>query len=250
MVSCATIACFGIYYSLFGEKLSRFKVAINYFYFFICFSILILTGTRSALAAVLLGFCLCLFLFTASTWTSRFLKTSIALTALLVFIFFGHDIADYSIGIIRGEQALANRAAQDGLKSRLEEIERGYVLFEQNEWLGSGLLMKFSNGQDADVSGYNANKDPHNIFVSAGVLGGWVFVFLTLVAFVSLTGATIKSLFSKNNAIKLIAIYMLTNLPILLIYHIHLSLGGIADRIYWVCIGYMALTQSSIKDRN
>ncbi len=247
MVSCATLACFGIYYSLFAQKPTRIGLGINYFYLLVCFCVLILTGTRSALAAVLLGYCLCLIFFQASSWTSRFLKISLALSAFLVVIFFGHDMADYAIGVIRGEQAIGNRAAQDGLKSRLEEIERGYELFKQNEWLGSGLLMKFSNGQEAEVSGYSANKDPHNLFVSAGVLGGWGFVVLSLIGFLSLTLATIKSLFSKNHAIRLIAIYMLMNLPILLIYHVHLSLGGIADRIYWIVIGYMALNEANLK---
>ncbi len=244
MVSCATLACFALYDAIFNYSSTRAKLGLYYFCLLICFIVLLLTGTRSALAAVLLGYCLCLFVLRASSWANRFLKVSFALTGLLIVLFFGHDIADYSVGLARGQQAIGNRAAQDGLKSRLEEIERGYLLFEKNEWLGSGLLMKFSNGQDADVAGYDANKDPHNIFVSAGVLGGWGFVGLTLVAILALSIATIKSLFSNNRAMQLLAIYMIVNIPILLIYHIHLSLGGIADRIYWIAIGYMAITEA------
>ena len=197
MVSCATLACFALFDAIFNRSLSRAKVLFSYFCLLICFGLLLLTGTRSALAAVLLGYCLCLIVLKASSWANRFLKMSFALTGLLIVLFFGHDIADYSVGLARGQQAIGNRAAQDGLKSRLEEIERGYALFEKNEWLGSGLLMKFSNGQDADVAGYDANKDPHNIFVSAGVLGGWGLVTLTLVAFLALSVATVKSLFSN-----------------------------------------------------
>jgi hypothetical protein len=36
---------------------------------------------------------------------------------------------------------------------------------------------------------------------------------------------------------------MLTQIPIIFIYHIHLSMGGIADRIYWIIFGYMALSE-------
>lgn len=247
MVSCATLACFAIYYSLFCQRMSRLRTALNYFYLLICFGLLILTGTRSALAAVLLGFIMCLFLFKASSWANRFLKASLTLAGLLIVLFFGHDITDYAVGVVRGKQAIANRAAQDGFRSRLEEIERGYILFEKQEWLGQGLLMKFSNGQETEVSRYDANKDPHNIFVSAGVLGGWGFVFITLIAMSALFFASLKSLFSKNNALRLLAIYMIINIPILMIYHIHLSIGGIADRIYWIVIGYLAVKEMDLK---
>lgn len=245
MVSCATLACFGIYYTLFSQKLSRVGLIWNYLNLFVCFILLLLTGTRSALAAVLFGFILCLFLFPAASWVGRFLKTSVALTGLLVVLFFGHGIADYMFEVVRGEQAIGVRLAQDGLKSRIEEVERGYAMFEKNEWLGQGLLMKFSNGNEAEISGYDANKDPHNLLVSAGVIGGWGFVLISLLAYVTLAFVTVKKLFSKNLALRLLAIYMLTSLPILLIYHMHLSLGGIADRIYWIAIGYMVLKEQS-----
>lgn len=245
MVSCATLACFAIYYSIFIAKMSRMRLALNYFNLFLCFGLLVLTGTRSALAAVAIGFVLCLFFFPTSSWLNRFLKASMAAATLLIVLFFGHPIADYLVQVVRGEQAIATRAAQDGFKSRLEEIERGYAMFEKNEWLGQGLLMKFSTGQDAELSGYDANKDPHNIFVSAGVVGGWGFVFISALAYCALGLAALKTLFSKNPAMRLLAIYMLTSLPILLIYHVHLSLGGIADRIYWIAIGYMAVKENS-----
>lgn len=245
MVSCATLACFAIYYSIFVQKISRFRLAVNYFNLLLCFSLLVLTGTRSALAAVLVGFVLCLLFFPSGSWLNRFIKVSMSATAFLVVMFFGHPIADYLVQVVRGEQAIANRAAQDGFKSRLEEIERGFVMFEKNRWLGQGLLMKFSTGQEADISGYDANKDPHNIFVSAGVIGGWGFVLLCTLGYFALALATLKTLFSKNQAMRLIAIYMLTSLPIILIYHVHLSLGGIADRVYWIVIGYIAIKENS-----
>lgn len=247
MVSCATIACFAIYYSLFHEKLSRTKLLLNYFYLLISFGLLILTGTRSALAAVCIGFVMCLFIFKAKSAENLFLKTALAICTLIVMTFFGYDIADFGFRVIRGEQAIAQRAAQDGLKSRLEEVERGFAIFSKDQWLGQGLLMKFSNGQEAEVSGYNANKDPHNLFVSAGVIGGWGFVFITLLGFFGLIFMSANALFSKNEAMKILAVYIITHIPILFIYHMHLSLGGIADRIYWIVIGYMAVKEIDLK---
>ena len=47
----------------------------------------------------------------------------------------------------------------------------------------------------------------------------------------------------KNNHLKILAIYFLSQIPILLIYHVHLSLGGMADRLYWIVFGYIMLNQ-------
>jgi hypothetical protein len=250
MVSCATLACFCLFHSLFVENSTRAKRLTNYFFLATSFFLLILTGTRSALAAVILGFFVCLIIFKSDSPANRFLKTSVALSFVLIFMFFGHDIADYSVAVIRGEQSLGNRAAQDGLKSRWDEVERGFEIFQKEQWMGQGLLSKFSNGQDAEISNYSANKDPHNIFISAGVVGGWGFVFLTFIALASLSIASLKSLLSKNKAIQVLAIYMITHIPILFIYHVHLSLGGIADRIYWIVIGYMTLKEIDLKNAN
>ena len=71
-------------------------------------------------------------------------------------------------------------------------------------------------------------------------------VLLCAVGFCALGVASFRSLFSKSDAIKIISIYILTHLPILLIYHMHLSIGGIADRMYWIFFGYMTITESDI----
>ncbi len=250
MVSVATLACFGLYYFIFTQKMSRLKLTLQYFYLLIVLILLILTGTRSALASVLMGFFLCMILFRASSWPQQILKTAIFLSVFLIMVFFGHDLADYGTALIRGEQSLAQRTAQDGVKSRLEEVERGFEIFQKNQWLGQGILSKFSNGQEAEISQYNANKDPHNMFISAGVVGGWGLILMTFIAVITLCLACFKSLFSKNKALKLLAIYMLTQIPVILIYHIHLSLGGIADRIYWIVIGYVALKEIEVRKVN
>ena len=105
------------------------------------------------------------------------------------------------------------------------------------------MLSKFGSTDEKQVGNYNANKVPHNLFISAGVVGGWGLITLTLFGFAALILASVKSLISKNTAIQVLAIYMLTQIPIIFIYHIHLSMGGIADRIYWIIFGYMAINE-------
>lgn len=246
MVSCATMACFAVFYFIFAKKMSRLQLGFNWLSFALAFFLLLLTGTRSSLAAVALGLFLAMFIFGSKTDGTRMLKFALALTGFLVVIFFGNSLSQFAIAVARGEESIGQRAAQNGIESRMQEVERGFAIFEKDQWLGQGLLSKFSSGNEADVSGYNANKDPHNIFISAGVIGGWGFIVITLIAFVAVGLAALKSLRSKSDAIKLLAIYVLTHLPILFIYHIHLSIGGIADRIYWMAFGYMALIENDL----
>ncbi|MBC7421395.1 MAG: O-antigen ligase family protein [Bdellovibrio sp.] len=246
MVSCATIACFTLFYFIFSKKLKRTHHILQWLHFLVALFLLILTGTRSSLAAVFLGMFLCMIFFGAKTAGNRMLKSSIAISGLLIVIFFGINISNYAVGLARGEESIGQRAAQDGLESRWQEVERGFEIFQKNQWLGQGLLSKFSTANDADIAGYNANKDPHNIIISAGVLGGWGLIFLCVYGFSALGVASFKTLFSKSDALKIISIYVLTHLPILFIYHIHLSIGGIADRIYWIAFGYMALKESDV----
>ena len=120
-------------------------------------------------------------------------------------------------------------------------------IFKKNQWLGQGLLSKFSSGSEADVSNYSADKDPHNILISAGVIGGWGLIAMTMIFMLALLVAGLKSLKSKNAALKIIAIYTLSQIPLLIIYHLHFSIGGIADRIYWIVFGYMALKEQHVE---
>ena len=242
MVSVATFACCFLLYDFFSKDLSRRQKFLKSLSFLGAFFVLILTGTRSALAAVMLSVILSLLLFPSKNAATKFLKTSMAVTGLLVGLFFGERIIDYAIEVVRGQETIGLRAAQDGIAARADEIERGYKMFQEHQWVGLGLLSKFGSTDEKQLGNYNANKDPHNLFISAGVVGGWGLIAITAFGFFALIAAGVKNLFSRNNAIKILAIYILTQVPIIFIYHIHLSMGGIADRIYWIIFGYMALT--------
>lgn len=246
MVSCATLACFCMMYYFINPKNSRIQIFINFINFSLAFIVLILTGTRSALASVLFGLILMIIIFPTKNNANKFLKISFILTAFIGTLFFGDAVTQYAVDIARGEKSIAGRAAQDGVASRMEEVERGYQIFLKDQWLGQGLLSKFSSGNDAEINNYNANKDPHNVFLSAGVVGGWGLIIITTVLLTALLAASLKTLKSKNHALRILAIYALAQIPILIIYHIHVSIGGIADRIYWIVFGYMALKEYDV----
>jgi len=242
MVSIATFACCFLMYDFFIVNQTKKQRIISVASFMCGFFLLILTGTRSALASVIMSIVLSVIIFPAKKYATKLLKTSIGISCLLLGLFFGDDMIEYTIQVVRGEQSVGLRAAQDGIASRKEEIERGYKIFQENQWLGLGLLSKFGSTTDEkQVGHYNANKDPHNLFISAGVVGGWGLVGLTMFGFMALILVSLKSLVSKNTAIQVLAIYMLTQVPVIFIYHIHLSMGGIADRIYWIIFGYLAI---------
>jgi hypothetical protein len=52
---------------------------------------------------------------------------------------------------------------------------------------------------------------------------------------------------SDDASVQIFAIYALVQIPILIIYHWHLSLGGMADRMYWLVFGFLALY--TVKDQ-
>lgn len=241
MVTTATLASIFLIYEIFAKENSRPRKL------FLCLSVcvamatLILTGTRSALFAVVLSYFLAFLFFPAKKAASQFFKVSMAFSIVIATLLFGQTISNYTIELVRGESSVGLRAAQDGVASRFDEFERGYQIFEKNPFIGQGLLSKFGEINEADVGQYNANKDPHNILVSAGVIGGIGFVVLILIGLTSLIVISFKKLRSASAEFKILAIYILTHIPILFIYHVHLSLGGMADRFYWIVIGYMMI---------
>jgi hypothetical protein len=245
MVSVATLAFVFSLYNLFCKNETKIQKIYLYLSLLCSFSMLVLTGTRSALASLAMATVLSFILFKAKSVSGQYIKASLMTFLILTGLLFGNDIANYAIQVSRGEKSVGYRAAQDGVSSRWDEVVRGYESFQEQPWLGYGLLAKFGQSEDGGVGSYNANKDPHNLLISAGVVGGWGFVVLIATGFVGLVILAISRLRSKNDAIKMLAIYMVTQLPIIFIYHIHVSMGGIADRIYWIVVGYLAI---SLKD--
>jgi hypothetical protein len=49
----------------------------------------------------------------------------------------------------------------------------------------------------------------------------------------------IKGLMQNLPERQIIGLFLLSHLPVFVIYHAHFSLGGMADRIYWLVFGYL-----------
>lgn len=241
MVTTATLASVFLIYELFAKTNSRPRLIYLLLSLAVAMTALILTGTRSALFAVILSYFLAFLFFPAKKAANQFIKVSVAFALVIATVFFGQNIGNYALELVRGESAVGLRAAQDGVASRFDEFARGYEIFAKSPVIGQGLLSKFGEINETDVGQYNANKDPHNILVSAGVIGGFGFIVLVFVGFVGLVAVSFKKLRSATPEFKILAIYVLTHIPILFIYHVHLSLGGMADRFYWIVIGYMMI---------
>lgn len=241
MVTTATLACVFLIYDLFAKTNSRPRMIYLVVSLAAAMTALILTGTRSALFAVVLSYFLAFLFFPAKKAASQFIKVSVAFSMLIAAVLFGSNISQYAIELVRGESSVGLRAAQDGVASRLDEFDRGYEIFSKSPVIGQGLLSKFGEINETDVGQYNANKDPHNILVSAGVIGGLGFVVIVFVGLAGLVAVSFKKLRASQPEFKILAIYLLTHIPILFIYHMHLSLGGMADRFYWIVIGYMLI---------
>lgn len=239
MVTCATLACQMLIYNFFVVERNTQQKIFDYLSFATAFVCLILTGTRSALFAVIISYFLAGILFPAKKATTQFIKTAISMSLVLASLMFGNQMIGYVTNVVTGQTAIGYRAAQDGVASRLNEFERGYEIFKKNQLLGTGLLSKFGEISESEVGQYNANKDPHNLLVSAGVIGGWLLLIVVAVGFLGLILATFSKLRSRDQNLKILAIYVATQIPILFIYHMHLSVGGMADRIYWIMFGYM-----------
>lgn len=241
MVTTATLASVFLIYELFAKSNSRPRLIYLLLSLAVAMTALILTGTRSALFAVILSYFLAFLFFPAKKAANQFIKVSVAFALVIATVLFGQNISNYALELVRGESAVGLRAAQDGVASRFDEFDRGYEIFAKSPIIGQGLLSKFGEINETDVGQYNANKDPHNILVSAGVIGGLGFIVLVFMGFIGLIAVSFKKLRSATPEFKILAIYVLTHIPILFIYHMHLSLGGMADRFYWIVIGYMMI---------
>lgn len=239
MVSCATLA-FIFSLGTFVMQKSLLSKFWNTVVLFLSFAAIVLTGTRSSAGAALVAAVLTLILQGASTNSGRVLKFLLATFILTSALLFGGKAFDLASNIATGKSSLGGRQAQDGLASRWDEVERGTEIFYEHPFLGHGLLSKFGHAKDTEDLNYNSMKDPHNIFVSAGVIGGWPLLVLSVIAVLFAVIGGLKAFRSADPGKRQIAIYLVTHIPILVIYHVHLSVGGLADRMYWMVFGFIA----------
>ena len=147
MVSVSTIGFIFSLYFLFCIDQNRIQKIYLYLSLLCSCVLLILTGTRSALAAVAMAMLLSFILFRSKSVAGQFFKVSIMIFLILFSLVFGNDISNYAVQLARGEKSVGLRAAQDGLTSRWDEVLRGYESFQEQPWLGSGILSKFGQSE-------------------------------------------------------------------------------------------------------
>lgn len=239
MVTCATVAFVFSLGTLLNSKTKTQKVW-NVVVILASFATIWATGTRSSAGAVVLAVVLTLALHKTKTTAGRIFKFSVVTFGILFTLFFGYQTVEFAHDVATGQQTIGSRGAQNGVEERWEEVERGTEIFLEHPWLGHGLLSKFSSGDQVDVSNYNSMKDPHNIFVSAGVVGGWPLLIMAGLSLLMMTVGCLKGLLSPDISQRQVSIYLICHIPILVIYHIHLSIGGMADRVYWLVFGFVA----------
>lgn len=251
MVTMSTVAAIFLvsrWPKLFSEKVSVPKVMGSLAITLLSFIAVALTATKAAMGSVFFACLLSLFFLgrrtRAEQWGRLFVLASMTVSLALLAPVVGDTLYE----VASGERALLGRPAQNGFETRWEEVVRGGDLFLRSPHTGLGILYKFmTRAGDGDVDTYNSFKDPHNIFLSAGVIGGWPFMIVVGFGYLALIYITFTSLRPMNKDrldtdTKTLAIFLATHLPVFLIYHVHLSLGGIADRVYWCVIGYVILT--------
>ncbi len=201
----------------------------------------ILTFTKAAIftisTATIIGF----IIFGSKKKQIRLFKFCFLSSIVISILLVGYPASHFIIEIATGKTSFGSRRAQNGIESRLDEIRRGEKMFEKSPFFGQGLLYKFFNNskEGIEVESYNSFKDPHNLFVSSAVIGGYPLLIFSLLAFLILLIGSLRSLQSSMVEKQLIGLFLISHLPVFLIYHAHFSLGGMADRIYWLFFGYL-----------
>jgi hypothetical protein len=199
-----------------------------------------LTGTRSAPVAALLGLIVFFLAYRSKDRAFSMARVLVLWIAVVATVLFGAMAVEFAHDVATGKASVGKRAAQDGVGDRMEEVSRGLEMLKESPHVGLGLLSKFNNADSEDVvDSYNSFQDPHNLFISSSVVAGWPFGLWVLFGFGCLGVGSIALIRRREKPGLTIAIYLLGQMPILAIYHMHLSLGGLADRFYWLSFGFL-----------
>ncbi|MBT3236849.1 MAG: O-antigen ligase family protein [Bdellovibrionales bacterium] len=243
MVSTSTFAFILLLPDIFApqDHFTIWRKIFNIFALLLATLAVILTSTKAAFVTIIVAFLAAIIVFSSKRKSIRLFKVAFLTLVMLGVILFGVQTARFLYEITTGQRSFGMRSAQNGIETRLDEVYRGIRSFNQSPYFGKGLMYKFMGGQDKGikVTGYNSFKDPHNLFVSAGVIGGWPLFILSIIGYLLMIFGTLRGLNDTSPAVKVCAIFLLSHLPVFIIYHAHFSLGGIGDRIYWLIFGYL-----------
>ncbi len=243
MVSASTASFIFFFPNIFSDK--KWSLKNNTPLKVIALSILglsvLITSTKAAFGTIVITTIVGIFLFGSKKRSVRLFKFSVLSSFLIALLLVGAPAGQFMYEVTTGKTSFGLRKAQDGVQTRMEEVERGWSMFEKSPYFGLGLLYKFLNNKEdgIEVEGYNSFKDPHNLFVSAGVIGGYPLFAYAIIGYIMMIFAVFKGLSQDDPNRQIIGLFLLSHLPVFVIYHAHFSLGGMADRIYWLVFGYL-----------
>ena len=206
----------------------------------------LLTSTKAAFGTVAITSFVGAFLFGSKKKSVRLFKFSFLACFLVSILLIGVPTSQFMYEVTTGKTGFGLRKAQDGVQTRMEEVTRGWSMFEKSPYFGLGLLYKFLNNskEGIEVESYNSFKDPHNLFVSAAVIGGYPLFVFAILGYIMMVYGAFKGINQIDPNRQILGLFLLSHLPVFVIYHAHFSLGGIADRIYWLIFGYLGLDWS------
>lgn len=243
MVSASTAAFIFFFPNLFSEEKWTLKnnTPLKLVIITILALAVLLTSTKAAFGTIALTALVGIILFGSKKKSIRLFKFSFLACFLVSILLIGAPTSQFMYEVTTGKTGFGLRKAQDGVQTRMEEVSRGWSMFEKSPYFGLGLLYKFLSNKDEgiEVESYNSFKDPHNLFVSAGVIGGYPLFFFAIIGYILMVFGAFKGLNQADPNRQILGLFLLSHLPVFVIYHAHFSLGGIADRIYWLVFGYL-----------
>ncbi|MGZ3790285.1 MAG: O-antigen ligase family protein, partial [Bacteriovorax sp.] len=243
MVTASTVAFIFYFPTLFSDKkwTLRNNTPLKLVVIAILALTVLLTSTKAAFGTVAITSFVGAFIFGSKKRAIRLFKFSFLSCFLVSALLIGAPTSQFMYEVTTGKTGFGLRKAQDGVQTRMEEVTRGWSMFEKSPYFGLGLLYKFLNNKEEgiEVEGYNSFKDPHNLFVSAAVIGGYPLFVYAIIGYLLMIAAAIKGLNQSDPNRQIIGLFLLSHLPVFVIYHAHFSLGGMADRVYWLVFGYL-----------
>lgn len=215
--------------------------------FFIMLAVLA-TSTKAAFVTIVLTAFVGILIYGSKKRNIRLFKFTFLSCILVSILLVGAPVSKFMYEITTGKTGFGLRPAQDGVSTRLDEVFRGWEMFEKSPYFGHGLLYKFFSGskEGIEVESYNSFKDPHNLFISAGVIGGYPLLVLSIVGYMLMIAGVYKGLSHDQVSHQTVGLFLLAHLPVFVIYHANFSMGGMGDRIYWLIFGYLGQDWSSI----
>lgn len=210
------------------------------------------TATKAAFVTIMITGFVGILIYGSKKRSIRLFKFTFLSCFVISVLLVGAPTSQFMYEVTTGKTGFGLRPAQDGVSTRMDEVFRGWDMFEQGPYFGHGLLYKFFSGakEGIEVEGYNSFKDPHNLFISAGVIGGYPLLVLSIIAYLLMIAAVLKGLKEEDPNRQTMALFLLAHLPVFIIYHANFSLGGMGDRLYWLVFGYLGQEWNSLGKNN